>query len=181
VRVQHFRRGAQREIGGNAGLLLENMSAWRIKLERVITPIFRTYWRFSRPATLGVRAVVTDEAGRVLLVRHTYLAGWHLPGGGVERGETAPFAIAREVAEEGGVEAIDPPTIFALYSNHANFAGDHIALYRFSTWKPCPPNAGNEIAERGFFPPDTPPAGTTKATLRRLAEVFADAPVSPTW
>jgi ADP-ribose pyrophosphatase YjhB (NUDIX family) len=157
------------------------MSAWRLKFEPVITPIFRMYWRFSRAATLGVRGVACDEEGRVLLVRHTYLPGWHLPGGGVERGETAPSAIAREMAEEGGIEAIDPPAIFALYSNHANFAGDHIALYRLGAWKPCPPRQAMEIAERGFFPPDAPPPGTTKATLRRLAEVFGGASVSAVW
>jgi ADP-ribose pyrophosphatase YjhB (NUDIX family) len=157
------------------------MDAWRLRLEPVITPVFRTWWRVSRAATLGVRGLVSDEVGRVLLVKHTYLPGWHLPGGGVERGETAPSAIAREVAEEGGVEATEPPAIFALYSNHANFAGDHIALYRFGAWKACPPRLGNEIAEHGFFPADDPPEGTTKATLRRLAEVFGGAPLSPTW
>jgi ADP-ribose pyrophosphatase YjhB (NUDIX family) len=157
------------------------MSDWRLRLEPVITPVFRTWWRVSRAATLGVRGLVCDEAGRVLLVRHTYLAGWHLPGGGVERGETAAYAIAREMAEEGGIEAIDPPIIFALYSNHANFAGDHIALYRFTTWKPCAPRVADEIAERGFFAPDALPPGTTKATLRRLAEVFGGVPVSAIW
>ena len=157
------------------------MSTWRVKLEPYITPVFRMYWRFARAATLGARAIVVDDEGRVLLVRHTYLAGWHLPGGGVERGETAIGAIAREVAEEGGVEAIDPPSIIALYSNHANFAGDHIALYRFGAWRPCAPLSGHEIAERGFFAPDDPPPGTSKATLRRFAEVFAGAPVSAAW
>jgi ADP-ribose pyrophosphatase YjhB (NUDIX family) len=147
----------------------------------MITPVFRTWWRFSRAATLGVRGVACDEAGRVLLVRHTYLAGWHLPGGGVERGETAAFAVAREMAEEGGVEAVGEPAIFALYSNHANFAGDHIALYRLENWRPCAPHRGEEIAERRFFPPDAPPDGTTPATLRRLAEVFAGAPLSGVW
>lgn len=139
------------------------------------------YWRFSRAATLGVRGVACDDTGRVLLVRHTYLRGWHLPGGGVERGETAPFAIAREMREEGGVDATAEPTIFALYSNHARFAGDHIALYRLSAWRACDPRADQEIAERGFFAPDAPPEGTTKATLRRLAEVFGGAPPTADW
>jgi ADP-ribose pyrophosphatase YjhB (NUDIX family) len=114
-------------------------------------------------------------------VKHTYLRGWHLPGGGVERGETAPYAIAREMEEEAGIEAIETPTIFALYSNHAIFAGDHIGLYRLGAWKACPSRADNEIAERGFFNPANPPEGTTPATLRRLAEVFGGAPVSATW
>jgi hypothetical protein len=30
--------------------------------------------------TLGVRGVAIDSAGRVLLVKHTYLHGWWLPG-----------------------------------------------------------------------------------------------------
>lgn len=157
------------------------MDDWRLRFEPVITPVFRSWWRISRAATLGVRGIACDAEGRVLLVKHTYLKGWHLPGGGVERGETAPFAIAREMAEEGGVEAVDEPRIFALYSNHANFAGDHIALYRLGAWKACRARSNNEIAERGFFPPDKPPEGTTKATLRRLAEVFAAAPVGATW
>lgn len=157
------------------------MDNWRLKYERLITPVFRTYWRFSRAATLGVRGVACNEAGHVMLIKHTYLRGWHLPGGGVERGETAPFAIAREMAEEAGLAAIDTPVIFALYSNHSNFAGDHIGLFKFGAWKPIPTRSSNEIAERGFFDPANPPEGTTPATRRRLAEVFGGAPVSATW
>jgi ADP-ribose pyrophosphatase YjhB (NUDIX family) len=41
--------------------------------------------------TLGVRGVATDGEGRVLLVKHTYvIAGWWLPGGGVEQGRDDP-------------------------------------------------------------------------------------------
>jgi len=39
----------------------------------------------------------------------------------------------------------------------------------------------NEIAERGWFAPEAPPEGTTGGTRRRLAEVFANAPISATW
>lgn len=131
--------------------------------------------------TLGVRGIACDDAGRVLLVRHTYAAGWHLPGGGVERGETAIAAIVREMAEEGGVEAVGSPTLAGFYANHANFPNDHIVLYRFDKWRPCSPREGAEIAERGFFALDALPEGVTRGTRRRLVEQFEGAAAQPDW
>jgi len=157
------------------------MSTWRTRLEPAITPIFRAWWRLRRPMTLGVRGVAFDETGRVLLVRHTYTAGWHLPGGGVENGETAVGAVTREMAEEGGVEAIDAPKLIGFYANHANFPNDHIALYRFETWRPCAPRDDNEIAERGFYALNALPEDVTKGTKRRLAELFEGAEISANW
>ena len=154
--------------------------SWRIRLEPVITPIFRAWWRLRRPMTLGVRGLACDENGRVLLVRHTYADGWHLPGGGVERGESAWTAALRELAEEGGVEALELRLI-GFYSNHAKFRNDHIALYRAETWRACATRENGEIAERGFFARDALPDGVTPATRRRLAEVFDGAPPSDVW
>lgn len=157
-------------------------SEWRIRLEPLITPVFRAWWRLRRPTTLGVRGIALDEAGRVLLVRHGYAKGWHLPGGGVERLETAQDAVSRELAEEGGVQALEPPTLVGFYANHANFPNDHIALFRITQWRACSPTAtAREIAERDFFALDALPDGVTKGTRRRLAEVLEGAPMSATW
>lgn len=130
--------------------------------------------------TLGVRGIVIDGAGRVLLVRHTYADGWHFPGGGVEHGESARDAVLREVAEEGGAEATAAHVV-GFYSNHVRFKHDHIVLYRVDEWRPCPPRENGEIADRGFFALDALPAGTTPATRRRLAEIFQNAPQSDVW
>jgi ADP-ribose pyrophosphatase YjhB (NUDIX family) len=53
----------------------------------------------------GAHVLATDEAGRILVVKTTYLGpGWMLPGGRVERGETPHGAAARETQEETGLE-----------------------------------------------------------------------------
>ncbi len=157
------------------------MSDWRIKLEPYISPAFRAWWRLRRGVTLGVRAIACDDIGRVLLVRHTYAPGWHFPGGGVERGESALEAVVRELAEEGGISATEAPTLIGFFANHANFPNDHIALYRVGAWQPCPTDSHGEIAELGFFPLDALPPDTSKGTRRRLAEVFQGAPASAHW
>ena len=55
--------------------------------------------------TEGAHALVTDDTGRILVVRTTYLGpGWSLPGGRVERGETPHAAAIRETREETGIE-----------------------------------------------------------------------------
>src|SRR3989337_1451366 len=53
----------------------------------------------------GAHVLATDDAGRLLVVRPTYLGpGWMLPGGRVERGETPHAAAVRETREETGLE-----------------------------------------------------------------------------
>jgi 8-oxo-dGTP pyrophosphatase MutT (NUDIX family) len=143
--------------------------------------LFQVWFRASRSLTLGVRGLVQDEAGRVLLVRHTYTPGWHFPGGGVERGETAAQSLARELQEEAGVVATAPLDLLSVHANHAFFPNDHVLLFRVPAWRQEPRPNRNEIAETGFFDPLRPPQGTTGGTLRRLAEVFDNAEFSEHW
>ena len=94
-----------------------NVDAVRQAFEPAIRRVLHFYWRFARAMTLGVRAVVIDREGRIFLVKHSYVSGWHLPGGGVEAGETITQALARELREEGNIELDTPARLFGMYFN----------------------------------------------------------------
>ncbi|MBF6044724.1 NUDIX domain-containing protein [Streptomyces sp. NRRL B-1677] len=53
---------------------------------------------------VAASAVVTDEAGRILMQRRADSGLWALPGGGMEMGESLVGAVVREVREETGLD-----------------------------------------------------------------------------
>ncbi|GAB4537079.1 MAG: NUDIX domain-containing protein [Roseibium sp.] len=135
------------------------------------------------PYTLGVRVIVENRSSQVLLVRHSYVDGWYLPGGGVDRGETMGEAACREVREEAGIAASEAPRLLNVYLNAQETGRDHVGLFHLASWARAEnflmPNG--EIAEAGFFAPDRLPAGLTDATARRLAEFRAGHYPSERW
>ena len=140
------------------------------------------WFRFARPLTMGVRAVVLDEAGRVFLVRHSYLPGWHLPGGGVEVGETALEALARELREEAHIELTGAPVLHGVYLNTFVTRRDHVLIYVVRDFHQTHARGADlEIVEAGFFPVDNLPETTARGSRERLAEVLSGAPVSARW
>lgn len=152
------------------------MSSFRIRL-------FQAWFRLSRPMTLGARGVVEDEAGRVLLVRHTYTRGLNFPGGGVERGETVMAALLRELAEEAGVKPLGAPVLHGVYSNHRVFRNDHVVLFRIAAgeWTACETDSAGEISEIVWCDPLSPPDDVTPGTGRRLRELYRDGPDNGHW
>lgn len=154
---------------------------WRRRIEPFTRPLVYAFFRLKRGLTLGVRAVVTDEAGKVLLIQHTYIKGWYLPGGGVERGETAETAVVRELQEEAGVSALSRPVLVSAHSNEVLHPGDHVLVYRIDRWEPCASDSAGEIHAVGWFDPDDLPEETTKATRRRIAEALQGAESDPMW
>nr|WP_292767381.1 NUDIX domain-containing protein [Mesorhizobium sp.] len=145
--------------------------------------LFHLYFRLKRPMTFGVRGLVYDrEKNAVFLIRHTYVPGWQLPGGGVEVGETAMQALERELFEEGVIEITGEPVLKSIHFNRQASRRDHVAFYLIESFRQAAPKLPDrEIAEAGFFPLDALPQATTPATRRRIAEVFSAVPVSPDW
>jgi 8-oxo-dGTP pyrophosphatase MutT (NUDIX family) len=154
----------------------------RHRLEPAIRPMMHLYWRFARPATLGARGMVIDGRNRVFLVKHSYVDGWHMPGGGVETGETILTALTRELAEEGNIKLSGQPQLFAVYFNGRISRRDHVALYVVRDFlQESPPQPNREIIEHGFFAIDALPEDTSRATRARIDEVFKGVAVSELW
>lgn len=154
---------------------------WRRRVEPFARPLIHAWFRFRRGLTLGVRGIVIDAEGRVLMVQHTYVPGWHLPGGGVERRETAETAVIRELQEEAGIKVTGPMSLVSVHSNERLHPGDHVLVYRVHAWEPCASSAQGEIHEVGWFAPDALPADITRGTRQRIAEVFHGAGRDPMW
>jgi ADP-ribose pyrophosphatase YjhB (NUDIX family) len=131
--------------------------------------------------TMGVRAACFDRDGRIFLVRHTYVPGWYMPGGGMERGETALAALAKEIREEGNLVAVSAPELFHVYYNSNASPRDHVVFYRLSVEQTAPRPPDREVAESGFFSLDALPDGVTAATLRRLRELRGEVERSDFW
>jgi len=149
---------------------------------RILTRLLHLFFRFSRGMTLGVRGMVLDPQGRIFLVRHSYIPGWHMPGGGVEVGESVTDALAKELREEGNIELTGPVELHNVYYNAQTSKRDHVALYVVRHFRQTAPRlADAEIIETGFFARDALPSGTTKTTLRRLAEVLDGVTAERLW
>ena len=158
------------------------MNRLRRAWEPVIRPAMHFYWWLSRAATLGARAVVIDAQGRVFLIKHSYVDGWHLPGGGVETGETLLEALARELIEEGNIEITAPPRLHGIFHNGRVSRRDHVAVYIVRDFQQDSlPRPNREIVAHGIYAPDALPADTGRATRARIAEVLDGAPLSELW
>lgn len=151
-------------------------------MPRPLRRLLHLYFWLSRGMTLGVRAVVLRDEREVFLVRHTYTAGWHLPGGGVERGETLLQALEKELREEACIGLAGPALLHGVFFNRAISPRDHVAVFivrNFTVQEAKQPD--REIAEAGFFPLNDLPAGTTAGTRRRLAEIVNGTPPASDW
>jgi 8-oxo-dGTP diphosphatase len=119
---------------------------------------------------IGAAAFIVDEAGKVLLVKHTYgRLNWELPGGGAESNESPAETAVREVREE---------TLLVVVARHMTgcyYAPENDSLH-FVFWcdrqdpgaVPRPGDA--EISECRFWPPESLPRPISDWTIQRIGD-----------
>ncbi len=150
-------------------------------LFRLFNLIRRTLQRLMGFATLGVKALIIDVSGRVLLVEHTYIEGWHLPGGGVAIGESPKTAVIREIMEETGLVVMGEPELFSVYTHKTYGASDYPILYVVRQFSIQPKQPCAEIKQIAWFTLDQLPPTITASTRERLKEVMQGLPPSLNW
>jgi len=149
---------------------------------KILGRLLHFYFLFYRPLTLGARCVILNTENEILLVKHSYTPGWHLPGGGVEKGETIVAALIREVREEAGIELFETPRLHGIYFNVKVSKRDHVAIYVAGTFKKAANHSGSkEISKISFFDLNDLPEDIDPGTASRIAEVTGKQAVSDTW
>jgi len=88
---------------------------------------FKIYCFIFRPVRMGVRILMVQK-DEVLLVWHTYLSGWYLPGGGLQRNETLEAAARREAFEETGAK-LGEVKLLGIFSSFNQWKTDHTVVF----------------------------------------------------
>jgi ADP-ribose pyrophosphatase YjhB (NUDIX family) len=157
---------------------IAEIGTWRT---RIVVWLLHRFFLVSRGMTMGVRAACFNAQGEIFLVRHTYVPGWYMPGGGMEHGETALEALAKELREEGNLVMTAKPELLHVYYNRQTSKRDHVLFYRVTVEQTAPRKPDREIAESGFFTLDALPKDVTDATLRRLRELSGETERTDFW
>lgn len=134
-----------------------------------------------RLRTRGVKVMLLNQKGELLLIRNSYGNSqvFVLPGGGIRPFETPAAAALREVREEVGLKA-ERLTPLSIHQSQAEGKRDTIHLFSaYTTAAPKPD--GFEVEEASFFPLDALPPTVSAATLRRIGEFRGERPVETAW
>lgn len=140
----------------------------------------RLYWRIVQPQTIGARAIVVDEHGAILLVKHKYGKGWFLPGGRVKKSENPELGMQRELKEELGITSLHTSEVLGTYTNVQEYKKDTITVYVVKQFTHTD-KSHFEIESKGFFSPNNLPEDTSPGTKRRIKEYLKQQPITKTW
>lgn len=145
--------------------------------------VLRYYNRLFRPRTLGVRVLVRNGEGQILLVHHRGSKQWYLPGGGVKSQESLKEAASRELREETRLHLLpNSLKLFGAYTSHIGGKRDTVILYTAHVKqthivkKTC-----LEILQAGFYPIDALPLTISAGTKRRIEELTNNQKETDRW
>ena len=120
---------------------------------------------------LGAASVIVDDAGRVLLVKHSYgELNWELPGGRGEARESAEETARREAREEVGLEL----AIERLVGVYWEPPDAHHFVFRARARGEPRVADPNEITELGWFVPSSLPRPISDFTVRRITDALGN-------
>ena len=139
---------------------------------RLAHALRRRWWRLRAPVVEGVRVLAIDDAGQVLLIRHSYVPDkWMPPGGGLRRGEDPLAAAARELREETGCALARPRRLeVALEDLHGAGNRVHVVAGRAVG---VPRADMREVIEVRFFAIDALPPDLAALLALTLPEWIA--------
>jgi 8-oxo-dGTP diphosphatase len=155
-RTERSRRAVQRAL---ADLEAAHDVRWVVRDRWSVDPstYHRDVDRFRAGTVGGAGAWVTDDDGRVLLVRETAGGAWSEPSGKQEPGESLAETARREVREETGIEAALDGVALAQVVTEAPDVGTWSPLVRLvvvfaaSHEGGSPAAAADEVATARWF------------------------------
>jgi 8-oxo-dGTP pyrophosphatase MutT (NUDIX family) len=142
---------------------------WLIQtITPIVLPCVRLYWFIFRPHTQGLKVILKNEQGELLLVRHTYGPGdWTFPGGSIEGGESPEQTARREMKEELSVQIYDLQ-VHGSFVSTKEYKRDHITVCSGSVTETLNPSPF-EIAETQWFSRDHLPDELRQVTEETLS------------
>jgi 8-oxo-dGTP pyrophosphatase MutT (NUDIX family) len=103
---------------------------WLVRVAMTVAHRLLTLrWFITRPRTFGVRAIVLSPDGAIVLLSHSYVPGWYLPGGGRDPDEDPQAAILRELREEIGLEDYRAIRHLGHYEHRPSHKRDRLDLF----------------------------------------------------
>lgn len=143
-------------------------------LKRILIKLLHCYFLLTRPLTVGVRVLILNENDEVLLVRHSYVNGWYLPGGGVDHGETIFDAALREVVEETSLVLEGEIETLGILHNANVSRRDHVVFLATKITRCTPKTNSAEISDVCFFPSNNLPKDICPDTARYISQYVGE-------
>lgn len=127
---------------------------------------------------VSARAVVHDDAGRVLLIKRSDNGRWAVPAGAMEVGESISDCARRELYEETGLHAT-AVTPYAIYTGpgytFTNMYGHTYQLFttafRVDGWSGNLVRITDETTDARFFAPGELPGDLAPVVHETLADL----------